>query len=57
MDIKFEDNLRVGAIVPRPLVEAIDAEARRELLTRSTWIRRTILNALANRPAEAKASA
>jgi hypothetical protein len=56
LDVRFEDNIHVGSLVPRPLVEAIDAAARRELITRSTWIRRCLLNALANKKAGVGAS-
>jgi metal-responsive CopG/Arc/MetJ family transcriptional regulator len=57
MDVRFENNVHIGVIVPRPLVEALDAEAQRELISRSTWVRRLILNALTNKSAESKVSA
>lgn len=52
MNIRFENNVHIGAVVPRPLVEAIDAEAQRELISRSTWVRRLILNALSGQSAQ-----
>ncbi|WP_316164543.1 MULTISPECIES: hypothetical protein [unclassified Bradyrhizobium] len=45
-EVRFEDNRHIGVIVPKPLVDAIDQHARKELISRSTWVRRTILHAL-----------
>jgi metal-responsive CopG/Arc/MetJ family transcriptional regulator len=46
MDIKFQDTIRIGVNLPRPLVEAIDSLAEKELLARATWVRRALLNSL-----------
>jgi hypothetical protein len=51
MNVRYENNTHIGVIVPRPLVEAIDVEAQRELISRSTWVRRLILNALTKKAA------
>lgn len=46
MNVKFEDTIKIGVVLPRPLAAAIDSLAERELIARSTWVRRTILNAI-----------
>ncbi len=45
-EIHFRDNQHIGVVVPRTLVDAIDRYARQELISRSTWVRRIILNAV-----------
>lgn len=45
-EIKPEQYRTIALCVPESLVHAIDRAAGAELLNRSTWLRRTVLNAV-----------
>lgn len=49
----IEEVARIGVVLPARLVDEIDALAQKEMLSRSTWCRRLILNALQNEKAVA----